>query len=183
MVAASMPTCGATRCGVKDANSASTALQPLAARGKIDRDALNRATSGWSAVEAELASFTPQRVAPHVGIEAATIERLALEFAAAPSATAYSRVGVCNNAYGTLATYATDLLNIAAGRLGAEGGALFASPAIDVVELVRMMGGDGHDRWRSRVRGLPETLGDLPASVLAEEIETPGKGQVRALVS
>jgi anaerobic selenocysteine-containing dehydrogenase len=158
-------------------------VQVLAARGQIDRDALQRTTSGWGAIEAELAHFTPERVAPHTGIEAATIERLALEFAAAPSATAYSRVGVCNNAFGTLATYATDLLNIAAGRLGAEGGALFTSPAIDVVELVRMMGGDGHDRWRSRVRGLPETLGDLPASILAEEIETPGTGQVRALVS
>ena len=158
-------------------------VQVLAAQGRIDRAALARATTGWEAVEAELGHFTPARVAAHVGVDAATIEHLALEFAAAPSSVAYSRVGVCNNAFGTLATYATDLLNIAAGRLGAEGGALFASPAIDVVELVRMMGGDGHDRWRSRVRDLPETLGDLPASVLAEEIETPGKGQVKALVS
>lgn len=157
-------------------------VQVLTAHGRIDREALARTASGWEAVEPELASLTPERVAPHVGIESATIERLALEFATAPSAVAYSRVGVCNSAFGTLATYATDLLNIAAGRLGAEGGALFASPAIDVVELVRVMGGDGHGRWHSRVRGLPETLGDLPASVLAEEIETPGPGQVRALV-
>ena len=158
-------------------------VQVLSARGRIDPAALDRATSGWAAVEAELVHFTPERVAPHVGVDAATIERLALEFAAAPTSVAYSRVGVCNNAFGTLATYATDLLNLAAGRLGAVGGALFASPAIDIVELSRMMGGDGHDRWRSRVRGLPETLGDLPASVLAEEIETPGRGQVRALVT
>src|SRR5262249_40352112 len=134
-------------------------VQVLAAQGRIDRAALEKATTGWDVVEAQLGHFTPARVAPHVGGDAATIERLALESAAAPSSVAYSRVGVCNNAFGTLATYATDLLNIAAGRLGAEGGALFASPAIDVVELVRMMGGDGHDRWRSRVRGLPETLG------------------------
>ena len=158
-------------------------VQVLAAQGRIDRPALERTTSGWAAIEAELAHFAPERVAPHVGVDAATIERLALEFAAAKTAVAYSRIGVCNNAFGTLATYATDLLNIAAGRLGAIGGALFASPAIDVAELARMMGGDGHDRWRSRVRGLPETLGDLPASILAEEIETPGRGQVRALVS
>ncbi|MBX3023516.1 molybdopterin-dependent oxidoreductase [bacterium] len=157
-------------------------VQVLAARGRIDREALARASVGWDAVAAELPRFTPQRVAAHAGVDAAIIERLALEFAGAPSAVAYSRVGVCNSAFGTLATYATDLLNLAAGRLGAAGGALFASPAIDVVELVRLMGGDGHGRWRSRVRGLPETLGDLPASVLAEEIETPGPGQVRALL-
>ena len=157
-------------------------VQVLAAGGRIDRAALARQASGWDAIEAELGAFTPERVAARVGVDAATIERLALAFAAAPSAVAYSRIGVCNNAFGTLATYATDLLNLAAGRLGAAGGALFASPAIDIVALVRAMGGDGHGRWRSRVRGLPETLGDLPAAVLAEEIETPGPGQIRAML-
>lgn len=157
-------------------------VQVLVAHGRVDRAALERQASGWAAVEAELGQFAPARVAAQVGVDAATIERVALEFAAAPSSVAYSRIGVCNNAFGTLATYATDLLNIAAGRLGAVGGALFASPAVDVVELVRMMGGDGHGRWRSRVRGLPETLGDLPAAVLAEEIETPGTGQIRTLL-
>ena len=34
-----------------------------------------------------------------------------------------------------------------------------------------------------RVRGAPEVLGELPRRVLAEEIETPGEGQVRALVT
>jgi anaerobic selenocysteine-containing dehydrogenase len=38
-------------------------------------------------------------------------------------------------------------------------------------------------RWRSRVRGLPEAFGELPVACLAEEIETPGEGQVRALVT
>lgn len=158
-------------------------VQVLAAHARIDRAALARDVRGWAAVEVELPHFAPARVAPRVGIAAAAIERLALDFAAARSAVAYSRIGVCNNAFGTLATYATDLLNIAAGRLGAAGGALFASPAIDVVELIRLMGGDGHGRWRSRVRGLPETVGDLPAATLAEEIETPGPGQVRALIT
>ncbi|MFN8641492.1 MAG: molybdopterin-dependent oxidoreductase [Candidatus Binatia bacterium] len=157
-------------------------VQVLAAHGRIDGGALARQANGWEAVAAALDAFTPERVAARVGVDAATIERLALAFAAAPSAVAYSRVGVCNNAFGTLATYATDLLNLAAGRLGAAGGALFTSPAIDIVQLVRAMGGDGHGRWRSRVRGLPETLGDLPAAALAEEIETPGPGRIRAML-
>src|SRR5438105_481039 len=44
-------------------------------------------------------------------------------------------------------------------------------------------GRDGHHRWQSRVRGLPETLGDLPSAVLADEIETPGPGQIRAMIT
>src|SRR5262249_10292115 len=38
-------------------------------------------------------------------------------------------------------------------------------------------------RWKSRVRGLPEVFGELPASCLAEEIETPGGGQGKALLT
>ena len=46
-----------------------------------------------------------------------------------------------------------------------------------------MSGLDGRDRWKSRIRGLPETLGDLPSTVLADEIETAGPGQIRAMVT
>jgi anaerobic selenocysteine-containing dehydrogenase len=74
-------------------------------------------------------------------------------------------------------------LNLAAGRLGKVGGAIFPEPCLDAAVVVEMGGMNGHARWRSRVRGLPETGCDLPASVLAEEIETPGPGQVRALVT
>jgi anaerobic selenocysteine-containing dehydrogenase len=37
--------------------------------------------------------------------------------------------------------------------------------------------------WRSRVRELPEFAGELPVSALREEIETPGEGQIRAMVT
>jgi anaerobic selenocysteine-containing dehydrogenase len=158
-------------------------VQVLTERGRLDRALLARVTTGWAEVERRLAAFTPGRVEAAAGVPAATIERLALEFADAPSAVAYSRVGVCVGPHATLATYATDLLNTAAGRLGREGGAMFPTPAIDLGGLARRMGLDGHDRWRSRVRDLPETLGDLPAATLADEMETKGPGQVRAMVT
>src|SRR6185369_974894 len=117
------------------------------------------------------------------GIAPATTRRLAAELAAAPRAVVYTRVGTCNNAYGTLASWANDLVNLALGRLGAEGGAMFPEPALDGAQFVRFGGMNGHARWRSRVRQLPETGCDLPASILAEEIETPGNGQIRAMVT
>jgi anaerobic selenocysteine-containing dehydrogenase len=158
-------------------------VQVLVENERVDRDWLARSTTGWEEVERRLQDYTLARAARVSGVAPETIERLALEFADAPSAVAYSRLGVCVSASGTLATYATDLLNIVAGRLGREGGAMFATPAIDVSQFARLAGLDGFDRWRSRVRGLPETLGDLPSSTLADEIETPGDGQVRALVT
>ena len=38
-------------------------------------------------------------------------------------------------------------------------------------------------RWRSRVRDLPEVLGELPVATLADEIETKGEGQARAFLT
>src|SRR4029079_18054478 len=117
-----------------------------------------------------IAAFTPARVAGITGVPAATIERLALEFAAARSAVCYSRVGVGVGKHATLATFATDLLNVVTGRLGREGGPMFTTPAFDITAVARMSGVDHRVQWKSRVRGLPETLGDLPAAALAEEI-------------
>lgn len=158
-------------------------VQVIVSEGLARRDAIERLAVGWPEIERRLPPFAPERVAPQVGIEAETIRRLASQFAAAPTAAAYSRVGVCNNAHGTVASYATDLLNLVAGRLGEVGGSMFPSPVFDARPILKLTAADGHARWKSRVRGLPETLGDLPASILAEEIETPGAGQVRGMIT
>ena len=157
--------------------------QVLVARRRTNDAAIARLSSGWAAIEKRLSAFTPDTAAAITGVEAKTIERLAVEFAEARSSVAYTRIGTCNSLYGTLGTYAGDLLNLVAGRLGERGGAVFAEPALDIGAVATRLGINGHARWHSRVRGLPEIGCDLPASVLAEEIETPGAGQVRALVT
>jgi len=156
--------------------------QTLLAEGKIDERRIEEATRGWDEIRSSLCAFTPERVAAQIGIAADTIRRVAREFAAASRSVAYSRVGVCNNRFGTLATFATDLLNIVGGRMGEIGGAMLPTPAINVSALSPYFN-DGYARWRSRVRNLPETTGELPATALAEEIETDGRGQVKALIT
>jgi anaerobic selenocysteine-containing dehydrogenase len=158
-------------------------LRVLLDEGRVDRAAVARTARGFDAVERRVRALEPAALARACGVPFETIARLAREFADARTGAAYSRIGVCNNRFGTLATWATDLLNLAAGRLGAVGGSTFTTPAVDLARLSRLPGFDGHARFRSRVRGLPETLGDLPSACLAEEIETPGDGQVRALVT
>jgi anaerobic selenocysteine-containing dehydrogenase len=155
----------------------------LADAGRIDRNAVRQIATGWDDVERQLPAFSPERTERVTGIAPNVTRRLAMEFAAAARGVVYTRVGTCNNACGTLATWANDLVNIAMGRLGVEGGAMFPEPALDGAQFVKFGGMNGHDRWRSRVRALPETGCDLPASILAEEIETPGAGQVRAMVT
>jgi anaerobic selenocysteine-containing dehydrogenase len=135
-------------------------------------------------VRAAAALVAPEEAAQRTGIAAATIRGLARAFAAAPSAVAYGRVGVSTQEFGGLCCWLVNVLNVVTGNLDRAGGAMFPRPAVDVVGLASRLGQQGHfDRRRSRVRGLPEFGGELPASTMAEEIDTPGEGQIRALVT
>jgi anaerobic selenocysteine-containing dehydrogenase len=137
---------------------------------------------GLASVRNGVLAFDPERAERASGVPGDEIRRIAREFAAADGAAAYSRMGVSTNTHGTVAQWAVQLLNLVTGNLDREGGALFTTPAIDSVGR-GLIGRGHHDAWRSRVRGLPETGGELPVSALREEIETPGEGQIRALLT
>ena len=138
------------------------------------------AIDGLDEVRALVSEFPPERAEGATGIAAKDIRALAHAFASAPTAACYGRCGVSTQAFGGLAQWLVNLLNLATGNLDRAGGAMFARPAVDVVGRSRP---GGYGRWKSRVRGLPEYGGELPVAVLAEEILTPGDGQVRALVT
>jgi len=124
--------------------------------------------------------FTPETVAPATGIAVEDIRRLARDFAAADGAVAYGRVGVSVHEFGTLCQALLNALNVVTGNLDRPGGAMFTTPAVD---LVARTGAGKSGRWTSRVRGLPEFAGELPVATLAEEILTEGSGRFRALVT
>lgn len=140
-------------------------------------------TRGLPALKQLAGRFPPERVAPAVGVPAEVIRRLSREFAAAESAIAYGRVGTCLNPFGPVASWLIDALNVVTGNFDRPGGVMFPRPAADVAAIGRKLIGNSHGRWRSRVRGLPEFAGQLPAAVMAEEIETPGPGQIRAFIT
>ncbi|RAY14859.1 molybdopterin oxidoreductase family protein [Actinomadura craniellae] len=125
--------------------------------------------------------FPPERVAEITGIDAGTIRGLARDLAAAERAAVYGRIGTCTQAFGTLNSWLVDVLNVLTGNLDRPGGAMFARPAHLPAYRRRRPFVTG--RWRSRVRDLPEANGELPVATLADEIETPGDGQIRALIT
>jgi anaerobic selenocysteine-containing dehydrogenase len=139
-------------------------------------------TDGLAAVREETRGFEPERVAGATGIPADEIRRLARAFAAAPAAVAYGRVGVSTQAFGALCQWLVNLLNIVTGNFDRPGGAMLTSPAFDLANPAAGTRGS-FARRVSRVRKLPEMGGELPVAVLAEEILTPGPGQIRALVT
>ncbi|MGX1804635.1 molybdopterin-dependent oxidoreductase [Nocardia sp. NPDC055321] len=136
--------------------------------------------SGLDDVRSAAAPFTPEVVAERTGVAAGTLVRLARELAAAPTAAVYARIGTCTAEFGTLTQWLVDVINVLTGNLDSPGGAMFAEgAALGIVRTRPFRLG----RWSSRVRNLPEAMGELPVATLADEILTPGEGRIRAMVT
>jgi anaerobic selenocysteine-containing dehydrogenase len=152
--------------------------------GLVELGRLEAHCEGVTEVRELAKRFSPESVEEVCGIAAGDIRRIARELSAADCAAVYGRIGTCTQEFGTLASWLVDVLNALTGNLDRLGGAMFPKAAAGSPNT-RGTPGQGKGvtlgRWQSRVRGLPELFGELPVACLAEEIDTPGDGQVRAL--
>ena len=158
----------------------------LFADGLVDLGDLTELVNGVDEVRALAAGFPPELVAATCRIPADTIRRLAHEIAAAPSAAVYGRIGLCNQEFGTLASWLIDVVNVLTGNFDRPGGLMFGNPvawSVNSLPNPEFAGGVEFGRWKTRVRGATEVLGQAPLSCMAEEIATPGEGQLKALVT
>lgn len=143
--------------------------------------------SGLDDVLAMAADFAPETVADVCGIDASTIRQLTHDLAHAETPVLYSRIGACTQEFGTLATWLVFVVNIALASLDRIGGAVFPKPAVWSPMFMKPPDQTGpgwqFGRFRSRVRDAPEVFSQFPVSCLAEEIDTPGDGQLRGLIT
>lgn len=141
---------------------------------------------GVEVLEAALAPFTPDAVAPATGVDAEVIRTMARDLAAAPTAAVYGRIGTTTTEFGSTASWLVDVVNTLTGNLDRPGGAMFATPVAGGA-TTRGEPGRGRGfrtgRGHTRVSGHPEVMGEYPVGALAEEILTPGDGRIRALVT
>jgi anaerobic selenocysteine-containing dehydrogenase len=169
-----------------DAHFLFAIVHTLFAEGLVAPGRLTEHIIGLEQVRTLSQSFAPESVASACGIAPDTIRTIARDLAAAPRAVVYGRIGTCTQEFGTLASWLVDVLNVLTGNLDREGGAMFPKAAAGARNANGTPGrgrGVRLGRWKSRVRGLPEVFGELPVSCLAEEIETPGEGQIKALIT
>ncbi|HEY6178208.1 MAG TPA: molybdopterin-dependent oxidoreductase, partial [Kofleriaceae bacterium] len=141
---------------------------------------------GLSELEAAVAEFTPERVAARCGVDAEAIRGLARQLAATERAAVYGRIGTCTQEYGTLTSWLIDVVNVLTGHLDEPGGAMFPKAAAFGANTSGAPGrgkGISVGRRRSRVSRAPEVWGEYPMGCMAEEITTPGDGQLKAVNS
>ncbi|OBG63915.1 molybdopterin dinucleotide-binding protein [Mycobacterium sp. E3298] len=133
------------------------------------------------------ADWPPERVSAVTGIAEDRIRRLARELARTERSVVYGRIGLCNQEFGSLASWLVDVVNILTGHFDVPGGAMFPKPAAWSITTQPLPGLEGglpeFGRWHTRVRGAKEVLGQAPVSCMAEEIATPGDGQLKALIT
>jgi anaerobic selenocysteine-containing dehydrogenase len=154
-------------------------LNVIFEKGLDNPGRLEKFTRNLSALKAAVQGVTPKMAAAKTGIPVKTIERMAVEFAASGRAVCYGRMGLSTQAHGGLCQWLIIALNVITGNFDRPGGAMFPLPAVDLISGKSTFGKAG--RWKSRIRGLPEFDGALPAAVMAEEMLTEGKGRIRAL--
>ncbi len=147
----------------------------VAARSPFCREA------GFDALRDAVRGFPAERVAERVGLPAATIHRIADDLGKARRAICYGRMGTCVQEHGTTCTLLLDLINALTGNLDREGGVRFASAAVDLVPI-SALAGPQLQKGTSRVGKRPSFLGELPVAALLEELETPGEGQIKAMI-
>lgn len=139
-------------------------------------------TEGLDTIADLVKAYTPEKASPLTGVDAEDIRRLARDFCEAESASCYGRIGVSTQRYGSLTQWLITVFNIVTGNLDIAGGSMFSTPALEVL-TPPSPGKKGFADHLTRVRKLPSFGGEFPVAALAEEILTPGDGQVRALVT
>jgi len=136
-------------------------------------------------LRAVVAAFTPELAEARCGINADQIVELAHDLARTRRAAVYGRLGTCLQEHATLTSWLVDVVNILTGHLDEPGGAMFATPPAFAGNTTGPPGtgaGFATGAYASRVSGAPEVMNQFPLACLAEEIETPGDGQIQALI-
>ncbi|WP_020106399.1 molybdopterin-dependent oxidoreductase [Nocardia sp. 348MFTsu5.1] len=160
-------------------------LQVLFDEGLVACDAIRRQADGLEWLQLRCASFTPEATSARTGVEPEVVRALARDLARASSAAVYGRFGTSTGQSGTLTTYLIDAVNIVTGNLDSAGGTLFGDLGIPGQRWSMKLTGAylrrAYRTKRSRVGGFPRVIGAEPATLMAKEITTPGRRQIRAL--
>jgi formate dehydrogenase len=155
-------------------------LRVIFDEGLEDLDA-TRDMEGIEGLRAAARRFDLDRVARVTGVPRATIEELARALARTRRATVYASTGVNMGSNGTVAYWAVQALNAITGHLDREGGARVPARALKLARLARLLDAVRPPR-PSRVGGFPVVAASLPTGILADEILTPGRDRIRALI-
>ena len=157
-------------------------LNVIFAEGLEDRGAIAKQSKDIGLIRDAARGYSPETVLDRTGVPADDVRALARDIATAPSAAIHGRTGACLGRHATLVNVLLDTLALVTGNLDRPGGLVFGRGPVDFASLAARLGLATYDDHRSRVGDFPEVLYQMPAPIMADEITTPGRGQMRALI-
>lgn len=155
-------------------------LHEVIAQDGVDHACVRAHTKGFDALAALAKEWTPERTAEVTGIAPDTLRRMVRAYLEADGAALYCSTGVNMGGRGALAFWLQEAINAITGNLDRRGGTLVGNGIFDFAKLGKRTGTLMRTD-RSRIGGIASVNDAFAGGVLADEILTPGKGQVRAL--
>jgi anaerobic selenocysteine-containing dehydrogenase len=156
-------------------------LHEVLRRGAIDEERVGRYMRGLGALQEAVDPWAPERTAQVTGISADLLRSMADAYLDADGAALFSSTGVNQGSHGTLAFWIQESINAITGNLDRLGGTLVGQGYVKDFPRHARKGGHTMRQDRSRIGGLPSVVDTFPAGLMADEILTPGQGQVKAL--
>lgn len=155
-------------------------LNELIATGGVDEVVVAEHMRGFEEVRALAAPWTPERTAEVTRIPPETLRSMVASYREADGAALYCSTGVNMGGEGALAFWIQEVINAVSGNLDREGGLLIGRGIVDFARF-GARSGFGLREDRSRIGGFASVNDAYPGGILADEILTPGEGQLRAL--
>lgn len=165
-------------------------LHVIIKEGLYDRNFVAAHVDGFDALADAVKDYEPEVAAERAGLSADELVKTARLFAKASKGRVVTGTGPEMAGNGTLTEYLVSALNIVCARFNQEGDKV-ANPMVfmpfaagpkkaQVAPPVAMF---GEGFAKSRIRGIGKLGQEMPCPVLADEILTPGEGQVKVLIS
>ena len=155
-------------------------LAEIFSRDAVDEACLNRFSSGLDDLKSIARPWPAERTASVTGIPAEALRTLVTTFLEADGAAIVTGTGLGMGRDGTLAQWLAECINAVSGNLDRRGGTLVGEGIFDFAGFARRNGMFSREA-RSRIGNFRELNGAFPGGILADEITTPGRDQIRAM--
>ena len=149
-------------------------LNEIVARGGVNQEWVEQHAKGYQELTRLVADWPLSKVAQVTQIPAEQLGLMLDSYLEADGAAIYHSTGVNQGSWGVMCYWLQESINLITGNLDKRGGVL-AGKAVVPGQAEQT------ETKRSRIANVPYVNSTIPAGIMADEILTPGKGQVRAM--
>lgn len=156
-------------------------LNSIISKNLYDTSIVSQYTKGFDDLKGLVSKYPAEKASKITGVDEDEIEQLAKDFSTSKNAAIYIGLGVNLGSFGTLGYWLVQCLNIITGRLDKKDSMLFPMHMLQNARLLEKLEKFKSLR-KSRLGDFEPVMDALPAGIMADEILTPGAGQIKALI-